>query len=100
MADTMSTTASAELFVSGALCAGFLVAGLFFLRFWIRTRDTLFAAFAAAFVLMAANQAVAAFAHVARGEDARAYLLRLVAFVLVIVAVLGKNASEDRSKRE
>jgi len=94
----MTASGSLELFVGGALCAGFLVAALFFLRFWLRTRDLLFAAFAAAFVLMGANQAVSAFAHVAHGEDSRAYLLRLAAFVLIIIAVLGKNASEPPMK--
>lgn len=90
---------SLKLFVAGAFCAGFLIAALFFLRFWMRTKDPLFASFSVAFVLMGANQAVSGFANVAHGEDSRAYLLRLGAFVLIIVAVLGKNAIEDRSKR-
>jgi hypothetical protein len=46
----------------------FLIAGLFFLRFWTRTRDFLFAAFAAAFWLLAANQALAVMIDVAREE--------------------------------
>ena len=95
----MSETLSVALFVSGALCAGFAVAAAFFFRFWRRTRDFLFAAFSAAFLLMAANQAVAGFAHVARGESSRAYLLRLAAFVLIIAAVLGKNATEGKDGR-
>jgi hypothetical protein len=36
-------------FVAGAVTMGFAVAGLFFLRFWRRTTDGLFLAFAAAF---------------------------------------------------
>ena len=43
-------------FLSGAISMGFLVSGLFFLRFWSRTRDPLFAAFAAAFAMLASNQ--------------------------------------------
>ncbi len=88
----MSLDAPAVFFVSGALFAGFAVASLFFLRFWARTRDAFFAAFAAAFALMAANQAFAGFGHAGAGEDPRAYLLRLLAFALIIIAVLGKNA--------
>ena len=42
--------------VTGALSVGYLVGAVFFLKFWRRTRDGLFAAFAAAFVLMAINQ--------------------------------------------
>ena len=39
-------------FLSGAVALGFFVCALFFLRFWRRTRDALFLAFALAFVLM------------------------------------------------
>jgi membrane-associated PAP2 superfamily phosphatase len=79
-------------FVDGAKSAGYVDAGLFFLRFWARTRDRLFAAFAAAFWLMALNQAVAEFWRHDHAENSVAYLLRLSAFVLIIVAVLSKNS--------
>ena len=95
----MNDAASIALFISGALCAGFAIAAAFFFRFWLRTRDFLFAAFSAAFLLMAANQVVAGFAHVSHGEHPQAYLLRLAAFVLIIAAVLGKNASDARPRR-
>ena len=39
-------------FLSGAVALGFFVCGLYFLRFWRRTRDQLFLAFALAFVLL------------------------------------------------
>lgn len=87
----MSPSPSAELFVAGALSAGYAMAGLFFLRFWVRTRDTLFGAFGVAFGLMALNQAVAGFTRHDHAENSAAYLLRLAAFVLIIIAVLGKN---------
>lgn len=47
---------------------------------------------------MAANQAVAGFARHAHAENSAAYLLRLVAFVLIIIAVLRKNG-EQGSRR-
>ena len=40
-------------FLSGSVTFGFLLAALFFLRFWRRTRDGLFLAFATAFLLLA-----------------------------------------------
>ena len=43
-------------FVSGLITMGFFAGGLFFFRFWRRTRDVLFAAFAVAFWLLALNQ--------------------------------------------
>ena len=39
-------------YIAGAISLGFLAVSLFFLRFWRRTRDSLFLAFAAAFVLI------------------------------------------------
>ena len=47
-------------FLSGAVTLGFLVAAGFFLRFWRKTADRLFLALAAAFVLFALNQGLAA----------------------------------------
>lgn len=78
-------------FVSGLITMGYLIAGLFFLRFWVRTGDRLFAAFAAAFWLLAANQALVAVVGVPREEHTWFYLLRLAAFLLIIGAVVGKN---------
>ena len=70
-----------------------LVAGLFFLSFWIRVRDGLFAIFAAAFWLMAVNQALPILIGMPREEQSVAYLLRLAAFLLIIAGVLKKNLS-------
>lgn len=78
-------------FVSGLITAGFLVAGLFFLKFWRRTHDALFAFFALAFWLLALNQALTAFARVPLEERTGLYLLRLAAFTLILVGILWKN---------
>jgi len=78
-------------FVTGMLTAGYLVAGLFFLKFWRRTGDGLFAAFAAAFVLMALNQAIPALFGIPDEALGGVYLLRLAAFLLIIWAILRKN---------
>jgi zinc transporter ZupT len=82
---------TASQFVSGLIAMGFLVAGLMFLRFWTRTKDKLFAAFAAAFVLLALNQALVALIDVPREERSWIYLLRVAAFMLIIAAVVAKN---------
>jgi hypothetical protein len=78
-------------FAAGALTAGYLVAGLFFLKFWRRSRDGLFAAFAAAFALMAINQAVPVLFGIPDEAVGGVYLLRLAAFLLIIGAILRKN---------
>jgi hypothetical protein len=78
-------------FVSGLITMGFVVAGLFFLRFWRRTGDLLFAAFAIAFWMLAANQALLVFVRVPIEERSWLYLLRLGAFTLILLAVIAKN---------
>ncbi len=78
-------------FLAGALVIGFLIAGLFFLKFWRQTRDGLFLAFAAAFALLAANQAAPVLLGIPTENQAAVYLLRLAAFALIIWAVLSKN---------
>lgn len=81
-----------QQFVWGLITMGYLVAGLFFLRFWWRTRDLLFGAFAAAFWLLALNQGLVAVAGLPREEQSWVYVLRLVAFLIIIAAVIEKNA--------
>ncbi len=83
-------------FMSGALTLGFIVAALFFLRFWRRTRDRLFLAFAIAFVLLALNQALAQWLGAADERVGYTYLLRVIGFVLILAAVVDKNVSRGR----
>lgn len=83
-------------FLAGAVSAGFLVAGLFFLRFWRRSGDGLFAAFAIAFWLLGLNQALLTFSSVPAEERTWLFLLRLAAFVLILAAIWRKNAGAAR----
>jgi len=83
-------------FMSGALTLGFVVAGLFFLRFWRRTRDRLFLAFAIAFALLALNQALAQWLGAADERVGYTYLLRVIGFVLILAAIVDKNVSGGR----
>jgi hypothetical protein len=78
-------------FLSGAVTFGFVVAGLFFLRFWKRTGDGLFLAFAAAFWLLGLNQALLALSNIPVEERSWLYLLRLAAFGLILVSIWMKN---------
>jgi hypothetical protein len=78
-------------FLAGAVTCGFLVAGLFFLRFWRRTGDALFLAFAAAFFLLGIGQGLLALANVPVEERSWLYLFRLAAFALILMAIVRKN---------
>lgn len=78
-------------FLSGFVVAGFMIAGLFFLRFWRKTGDLLFIAFAASFWLLALNQSLLVFSHVPTEERSWLYLVRLLAFALILFAIGMKN---------
>ncbi|WP_340315730.1 DUF5985 family protein [Rhizorhabdus argentea] len=78
-------------FLSGAITFGYLLAGLFFFRFWRRTGDELFLAFAIAFALLGVSQGAIAFAKIYLEERSWAYLPRLAAFLLIIAAIGRKN---------
>ncbi len=80
-----------EPFLSGAVTFGFLVAGLFFLRFWRRTADPLFLAFALSFWLLGLAQSLLALADIPAEERSWVYLLRLAAFTLILIAIARKN---------
>ena len=80
-------------FLSGAVTFGFLLAGMFFLRFWKRTGDLLFLAFAAAFWLLGIGQALLTLTSIPEEERSWLYLVRLAAFALILAAVVRKNRS-------
>lgn len=79
------------LFLSGLTTMGFIIAGLFFFRFWRRTNDILFVYFGASFCILALSQALAAISGIPREDQSWIYLLRLAAFLLLIVGIIGKN---------
>ena len=93
-------SAAMSHFISGLITMGFFIAGLFFLRFWTRTRDLLFAAFAAAFWLLAANQALIVIIDIPREERSSIYLLRVAAFAMIIAAVVWKNRKSANRLRQ
>jgi hypothetical protein len=83
-------------FLSGAVAMGFIVAAGFFARFWRKTADRLFLAFAVAFVLLALNQATAQWLGAADERVGYTYLLRVLGFVIILVAIVDKNLGQRR----
>ena len=78
-------------FLSGVIAMGFAMIALFFLRFWRRTEDSLFLTFAIAFGLLGLVQALLALTDFPVEERSFFYLIRLAAFVLILVAIWRKN---------
>lgn len=78
-------------FLQGATTMGCIALSIFFLRFWRRTNDRLFAIFALAFLVFAINRGML----IVLGSDADdmvvPYAIRAVAFGLILLAILDKN---------
>ena len=85
---------TASTFLLGATSLAYLIAAVFFLRYWRRSSDRLFLMFAGAFSILAANRV--AFAAMTLSVEAHTYLylVRLAAFVLVLAAIIDKNRAK------
>lgn len=81
-------------FLQGAITMGLAAAGLFFFRFWRDTLDRLFLFFALSFWLQAVTRiGLSAVGH--PDERAYWYLVRLIAFLLIAVAIAIKSMSAE-----
>jgi hypothetical protein len=92
----MADAPSLVMAVSGALVMGYAVAALFFARFWRRTRVALFAWFAVAFALLAAQRVMLVVATPAAGDMPWSYVVRLLAFVLILAGIVTQNRAPRR----
>jgi threonine/homoserine efflux transporter RhtA len=79
-------------FLWGMLVALCVVAAAFFFRDYVLSRDRLFAFFGSAFVFLAINWAALELFPIASAESRHlAFVPRLIAFLLLIVAIIDKN---------
>ena len=83
------------LFLQGALTVCFLVAGAFFWRFWRQTHDRLFLLFALSFWIQSFTRVALTVVSESEGR-VYFYLLRLLAFGLILAAIAMKNIGGSR----
>lgn len=79
------------MFVWGALAMSCWVSGLIFLRSWMETRERLFAIFAIAFWALGLSWAGLGIENPPSETRHYFYVLRLIAFLLIIGAIIDKN---------
>jgi hypothetical protein len=84
-------------FLWGTLATASAVASLLFLRYGRVTRDRLFLYFAAAFLAMTLNWFGLAIIEPDNEHRHVAYLLRLLAFVLILIGIIDKNIRASRA---
>lgn len=78
-------------FLLGVIVTASLVAGAYFLKFWRRTRDPFFLAFSAAFIIEGLNRGAFLFMEQPNEGSPLIYTVRLLAFSLILVAIIRKN---------
>lgn len=81
----------------GAIALGSIMAGLFFLRFWKQTGDRLFLFFSLAFFLMALSRVLMSLTVVSSDEHPIVYIVRLLAYGLIVFGVLDKNRKKSHT---
>jgi hypothetical protein len=84
----------ANAFLSGASVVASAAISVFFLAFWRRSGDRLFAIFALAFAVFASNRLVLALLDDDDESRTWVYGVRLAAFVLILVAIVDRNRNE------
>ncbi|MGH7214795.1 MAG: DUF5985 family protein [Tepidisphaeraceae bacterium] len=96
-----------NLFLLGAVVMACAVIGLFFVRFWRKTHDRLFAIFAAAFWVLGLNWLALALLTITSNDpltpspdqdEVRTwlYVVRLLAFLFIVFGILDKNRNRGR----
>lgn len=82
-----------EGFLMGVIATSSLTAGVFFLKFWRKTRDSFFLAFAASFIIEGLNRSAVLLLQKPNEGSPWTYSVRLLSFLLILVAILRKNYS-------
>jgi len=80
-----------DSFLLGFIAMACTTAALFFIKFWRSTRDTLFFAFSAFFVVEAADRVALLLSHRPNEGTPWIYILRLAALVFLVAVILKKN---------
>ncbi len=90
------TVEALNMFISGAITMAYFVVGLFFLRFWKQSRDRLFGMFALAFFILAIQRLALALTTQTSEGTVFLYVVRLIAFLIILAAIVDKNRSARR----
>lgn len=86
-----------NLMLIGAIMMACFTASLFFLRFWKTTHDRFFLFFAVSFFLEGIVRILLGVESVPSEERPTVYVLRLLAFLLILAGIVDKNWIQRRS---
>lgn len=80
-----------EQFLLGIIFTMSIIAAVYFFKFWRKTHDRFFLAFGAAFLIEGVNRLGFLFLETPNEGSPTIYTIRLMAFLLVLAAILSKN---------
>jgi len=83
-------------FILGAIATAAAVAGLIFLRYYRRTRDRFFLFFAASFALESLGRILSVLIPAFDDRNSGIFIMRLVAYSLILLAIALKNLPAQR----
>jgi hypothetical protein len=86
-------------YLAGAVTLAFFLAGVHFFKFWKKTKDRLFLHFACAFWLFMLNQIATSLIGATAERTGYAYILRVLGYVLILLAIVDKNTFAPRKRK-
>ena len=86
--------------ITGMIAMGSLIIGLFFLRFWRNTKDRFFLYFALSFGIEGVHRIVTTMTFDEHEDSPLHYLVRLLAYGLILWAILEKNLPSRRAGKD
>ena len=87
-----------NLMLIGAITMACFTASLFFLRFWRTTRDRFFLFFAISFAMEGCARILVGLTLDSSEQQPLFYLIRLVAFLIILYAIIDKNLGKRSRK--
>jgi hypothetical protein len=88
-----------KLFLSGSIMMGYLVASLYFLKFWRKMHDQLFLFFAIAFAALATERILFICIDHTTEDTVYIRLVRLFAYMCILAAIIDKNRKPRTTHR-
>lgn len=85
--------------LGGAIAMGSLIIALFFARFWRSTGDRFFLYFALSFLIEGLHRAYSSSNNMFSEDAPEHYLVRLLAYSLILWAVFEKNWPRKRERK-
>jgi len=79
------------MMISGAIGMGCWVIGLFFFQYWRKAKDRLFGIFALSFWILGLERLAPLVTQLGDERHGFQYLIRLLAYLLILYAIVDKN---------